>query len=48
LHAVVVGDPMQLPLTSFFERVDRIEDEDIDEEEIEDRESILHLALAEA
>jgi hypothetical protein len=44
---VVVGDPMQLPPTSFFDRVDRIEDDDLDEQEIEDRESILDLALAE-
>jgi very-short-patch-repair endonuclease len=44
---VVVGDPMQLPPTSFFDRADRMEDEDLDEQEIEDRESILDLALAE-
>ena len=44
---VVVGDPMQLPPTSFFDRVDRIEEEDLDEQEVEDRESILDLALAE-
>jgi hypothetical protein len=44
---VVVGDPMQLPPTSFFDRIDRTEDEEIDEQEIEDRESILDLALAE-
>jgi len=44
---VVVGDPMQLPPTSFFDRLDRISDDDIDEEEIVDNESILDLALAE-
>ena len=44
---VVVGDPMQLPPTSFFDRIDRISDDDIDEEEIVDNESILDLALAE-
>ena len=44
---VVVGDPMQLPPTSFFDRVDRVLDDEIDEEEIVDNESILDLALAE-
>src|SRR5579864_4884393 len=44
---VVVGDPMQLPPTSFFDRVDRLLDDEIDEEEIVDNESILDLALAE-
>lgn len=44
---VVVGDPMQLPPTSFFDRVDRLEGEDLDEQEVEDRESILDLTLAE-
>ena len=43
---VVVGDPMQLPPTTFFDRVDRMPDDDIDEE-IVDSESILDLALAE-
>jgi hypothetical protein len=46
-QAVVVGDPMQLPPTSFFDRVDRVIDDEIDEEEIVDNESILDLALAE-
>ena len=44
---VVGGDPMQLPPTSFFDRTDRILDDEIDEEEIVDNESILDLALAE-
>ncbi len=44
---VVVGDPMQLPPTSFFDRVDRLLDDEIDEEEIVDNESILDFALAE-
>jgi superfamily I DNA and/or RNA helicase len=44
---VVVGDPMQLPPTSFFNRIDRVSDDDIDEEEIVDNESILDLVLAE-
>jgi hypothetical protein len=44
---VVVGDPMQLPPTSFFDRVDRMLDDEMDEEEIVDNESILDLALAE-
>ncbi|MGQ0663655.1 MAG: DUF4011 domain-containing protein [Pseudomonadota bacterium] len=44
---VVVGDPMQLPPTSFFDRVDRAPDDEIDEQEIVDNESILDLALAE-
>ena len=44
---VVVGDPMQLPPTSFFDRVDRIAEDQLEEEEIVDNESILDLALAE-
>ncbi|HEX5243636.1 MAG TPA: AAA domain-containing protein [Tepidisphaeraceae bacterium] len=44
---VVVGDPMQLPPTSFFDRADRIADDELDEEEIIDNESILDLALSE-
>ena len=44
---VVVGDPMQLPPTSFFDRGDRLIEDEIDEEEIVDNESILDLALAE-
>ncbi len=44
---VVVGDPMQLPPTSFFDRADRVPDDELDEEEIVDNESILDLALAE-
>jgi hypothetical protein len=43
---VVVGDPMQLPPTTFFDRMDRVLDDEIDEEEIVDNESILDLALA--
>ena len=46
-QVVVVGDPMQLPPTSFFDRGDRLDEEQIDEEEIVDNESILDLALAE-
>ena len=42
-QAIVVGDPMQLPPTSFFTRVDTL-DEDL-EEDVED-ESILDRALA--
>jgi len=44
---VVVGDPMQLPPTSFFDRTGRVLDDEIDEEELVDNESILDLALAE-
>lgn len=44
---VVVGDPMQLPPTSFFDRVDRVAEDELEEEEIVDNESILDLALAE-
>ena len=44
---VVVGDPMHLPPTSFFNRIDRVSDDDIDEEEIVNNESILDLVLAE-
>jgi very-short-patch-repair endonuclease len=44
---VVVGDPKQLPPTSFFDRTERPPDEEMDEEEIVDNESILDLALAE-
>jgi very-short-patch-repair endonuclease len=48
-QVVVVGDPMQLPPTSFFEKVDRDEsiDEDSEEAEVQDltgQESILDLA----
>jgi len=42
-QAIIVGDPMQLPPTSFFTRVDTL-DEDL-EEDVED-ESILDRALA--
>jgi very-short-patch-repair endonuclease len=45
-QVVVVGDPMQLPPTSFFDRIDRVPDDEMDEEEIVDNESILDLALA--
>ena len=38
---------MQLPPTSFFDRVDSVPDDEIDEEEIVDNESILDLALSE-
>jgi very-short-patch-repair endonuclease len=44
---VVVGDPMQLPPTSFFDRTDRTLGDEIDEEEVIDNEAILDLALAE-
>jgi very-short-patch-repair endonuclease len=44
---VVVGDPKQLPPTSFFDRTERPPDEEMDQEEIVDNESILDLALAE-
>jgi superfamily I DNA and/or RNA helicase len=44
---VVVGDPMQLPPISFFDRVDRTPEDELEEEEIVDNESILDLALAE-
>lgn len=46
-QVVVVGDPMQLPPTSFFDRVDRVVDDEVDEEELIDNESILDLALTE-
>jgi superfamily I DNA and/or RNA helicase/very-short-patch-repair endonuclease len=44
---VVVGDPMQLPPTSFFDWLDRVAEDELEEEEIVDNESILDLALAE-
>ncbi|MDB4975163.1 MAG: transcription elongation factor GreA/GreB domain protein, partial [Myxococcaceae bacterium] len=46
-RAVVVGDPKQLPPTSFFQRIERL-DEDSEEESDEpiDAESILDLGLA--
>ncbi|MHC5114575.1 MAG: DUF3320 domain-containing protein, partial [Planctomycetota bacterium] len=42
-QAVIVGDPKQLPPTSFFERGERDDDEDLDDDEpiVEDLESIL-------
>lgn len=43
-HAVVVGDPKQLPPTSFFER--EIEDEETSDEDAVDNESILLLAMS--
>jgi very-short-patch-repair endonuclease len=47
MQVVVVGDPNQLPPTSFFDRVDRPADEELDEEDVVDNESILDLALTE-
>ena len=44
---VVVGDPKQLPPTSFFDRTERPLDEETDGDEIVDNESILDSALAE-
>jgi very-short-patch-repair endonuclease len=44
---IVVGDPKQLPPTSFFERMDRGSDEELEEDERVENESILDLALAE-
>jgi very-short-patch-repair endonuclease len=43
-HAVIVGDPKQLPPTSFFEK--EIDDEDVADEDAIDNESILLLAMA--
>jgi len=43
-YTVVVGDPKQLPPTSFFER--EIEDEEISDEDAVDNESILLLAMS--
>jgi very-short-patch-repair endonuclease len=43
-YAVVVGDPKQLPPTSFFER--EIEDEETSDEDSVDNESILLLAMS--
>jgi very-short-patch-repair endonuclease len=45
-QVVIVGDPMQLPPTSFFDTTDHIVVSDEDAEEIVDSESILDLALA--
>jgi len=42
---IVVGDPKQLPPTSFFERTEHTEEEDEDEEDLIDTESILDSAL---
>jgi superfamily I DNA and/or RNA helicase len=44
-QVVVVGDPMQLPPTSFFDLADQVVDSD-DAEEIVDSESILDLSLS--
>jgi superfamily I DNA and/or RNA helicase len=44
-QAVIVGDPMQLPPTSFFDRADHAVQTDEEAEEIVDSESILDLAL---
>ena len=44
-QTVVVGDPMQLPPTSFFDRADHFIGTDDDAEEIIDSESILDMAL---
>jgi very-short-patch-repair endonuclease len=45
-QTVIVGDPMQLPPTSFFDRADHFIGTDDEAEEIIDSESILDLALA--
>ena len=45
-QTVIVGDPMQLPPTSFFDRADHFIGTDEEAEEIVDSESILDLALA--
>jgi very-short-patch-repair endonuclease len=45
-QTVIVGDPMQLPPTSFFDRADHFTGTDDEAEEIIDSESILDLALA--
>ena len=44
-QAVIVGDPMQLPPTSFFDRADHVVQTDDEAEELVDSESILDLAL---
>jgi very-short-patch-repair endonuclease len=43
---VVVGDPQQLPPTSFFERIDLPDEDETQAEDYVDTESILDLALA--
>ena len=40
-QAIIVGDPKQLPPTSFFQRVDETEEEPVESEVVEDLESIL-------
>lgn len=45
-QTVIVGDPMQLPPTSFFDRADHFIGTEEEAEEIIDSESILDLALA--
>ena len=45
-QTVIVGDPMQLPPTSFFDRADHFIGTEDEAEEIIDSESILDLALA--
>ncbi len=45
-RCIVVGDSRQLPPTSFFARGDTDEDEDIDEDRLEDMESILEEAVS--
>jgi AAA domain len=45
-QTVIVGDPMQLPPTSFFDRADHFIGTDDEAEEIIDSESILDMALA--
>lgn len=45
-QTVIVGDPMQLPPTSFFDRADHFIGTEEEAEEIVDSESILDLALA--
>jgi superfamily I DNA and/or RNA helicase len=41
-----VGDPQQLPPTSFFERIDLPDEDETQAEDYVDTESILDLALA--
>ncbi len=45
-ETIIVGDPKQLPPTSFFDRADSSDDDDSDTETIKDLESILDDCLA--
>ena len=45
-QAVIVGDPMQLPPTSFFSKIDNTPQDDEDYEEFVDSESVLDRALS--